>query len=53
MRVLFINGSPHPKGCSWRAMVEISKVLHDEGIEENLPNEKKALLKRAEQINGV
>ena len=35
MRVLFINGSPHPKGCSWRAMVEISTVLHDEGIEVN------------------
>lgn len=32
MHVLFINGSPHPRGCTWRAMVEVSKELHAAGI---------------------
>lgn len=35
MRVLFINGSPHVKGCTWRAMVEIARTLNEEGIEIN------------------
>ena len=35
MRVLFINGSPHAKGCTWRSMVEIARVLHENGIENN------------------
>ena len=30
--IVFINGSPHPKGCTWRSMVEVSKVLHEEGF---------------------
>ena len=32
LKVVLINGSPHPKGSTWRSMVEISKVLHEEGI---------------------
>ena len=32
LKVVFINGSPNPKGSTWRSMVEISKVLHEEGI---------------------
>ena len=33
MKVLFINGSPHPRGCTWRAMVEVSRALNEEGIQ--------------------
>ena len=33
MKVLFINGSPHPKGCTWRALVEVSRALNEEGIQ--------------------
>lgn len=33
MKVLMINGSPHPKGCTWRALLEIEKTLHMEKIE--------------------
>lgn len=33
MKVLLINGSPHPKGCVWRALSEVEKVLNENGIE--------------------
>ena len=33
MKVLFINGSPHPQGCTWRGLIEIEKVLTENGIE--------------------
>lgn len=33
MKVLFINGSPHSKGCTWRGLSEIEKILLDNGIE--------------------
>lgn len=33
MKVLTINGSPHLKGCTARALEEIEKVLETEGIE--------------------
>lgn len=33
MKVLLINGSPHPKGCVYRALLEVEKVLNDNGIE--------------------
>ena len=33
MKVLLIQGSPHPKGCVWRALVEVEKVLNENGIE--------------------
>ncbi|MCI6857998.1 MAG: flavodoxin family protein [Eubacterium sp.] len=33
MKVLLINGSPHPKGCTYRALSEVEKTLRIEGIE--------------------
>lgn len=33
MKVLVINGSPHPKGCTDRALLEVEETLHKEGIE--------------------
>lgn len=32
MNVLLINGSPHPKGCTWRALSEIEKTLREDGV---------------------
>ena len=33
MKVLLINGSPHARGCTHRALLEIEKTLHEEGVE--------------------
>ena len=33
MKVLVINGSPHPKGCTDRALREVEETLHSCGIE--------------------
>ena len=33
MKVLVINGSPHRRGCTARALEEAIRVLHEEGIE--------------------
>ena len=33
MKVLLINGSPHAKGCTWRALEEIRKTLEGDGVE--------------------
>lgn len=33
MKVLLINGSPHPKGCTARALQEVSDTLEKNGIE--------------------
>lgn len=33
MKVLLINGSPRPKGCTFTALSEVEKELHKEGIE--------------------
>ncbi|MBQ7743109.1 MAG: flavodoxin family protein [Bacteroidaceae bacterium] len=33
MKVLLINGSPHPKGCTARALKEVETTLHEQGIE--------------------
>ncbi len=33
MKVLLVNGSPHKKGCTNRALEEVSKTLNEEGIE--------------------
>ena len=33
MKVLLINGSPHPKGCTWRGLHEVEKILNKNGIE--------------------
>lgn len=34
--VLVLNGSPHTKGCTARALEEVIKTLHEEGIETEL-----------------
>lgn len=33
MKVLIVNGSPHPKGCTDRALRELENTLHDNGID--------------------
>ncbi|WP_077610582.1 flavodoxin family protein [Clostridium sp. Marseille-P2415] len=33
MKVLLLNGSPHEKGCTNRALLEVAKALDGEGIE--------------------
>ena len=33
MKVLVINGSPHPDGCTVRGLEEVAKVLKEKGIE--------------------
>ena len=33
MKVLLVNGGPHPKGCTNRALEEVEKALKEEGIE--------------------
>ena len=33
MKVLLVNGSPHPNGCTFTALEEVSGVLNAEGIE--------------------
>ena len=35
-KVLVINGSPHETGCTARALEEVIKTLHEEGIETEL-----------------
>ena len=33
MKVLLVNGSPHPKGCTYTALEEVAQSLNAEGIE--------------------
>lgn len=33
MKVLLLNGSPHEKGCTHRALLEVAGALENEGIE--------------------
>ena len=33
MKVLLLNGSPHEKGCTYRALTEVAGALTKEGIE--------------------
>lgn len=35
-KVLLINGSPHPSGCTAAALEEMIRVFHEEGIETEL-----------------
>ena len=35
-KVLVLNGSPHAKGCTARALEEVMNTLHEEGIETEL-----------------
>ena len=36
MKVLLVNGSPHKKGCTYTALLEIAKVLENEGIDSEI-----------------
>lgn len=33
MKVLLLNGSPHPKGCTYTALKEVADTLEQQGIE--------------------
>lgn len=33
MKVILVNGSPHEKGCTYRALLEVEKTLQEEGVE--------------------
>lgn len=33
MKVLLVNGSPRPEGCTYTALSEVEKILNEEGIE--------------------
>ncbi len=33
MKVILVNGSPHPKGCTYTALKEVANTLEAEGIE--------------------
>lgn len=35
-KVLVVNGSPHAKGCTARALEEVIRTLHQEGVETEL-----------------
>ena len=36
MKVLLINGSPHPKGCTHAALSEVARALDDNGVSAEL-----------------
>jgi multimeric flavodoxin WrbA len=36
MNVILVNGSPHPKGCTYTALSEVASTLNDQGIETNI-----------------
>lgn len=36
MKVLLVNGSPHEKGCTNRALVEIARTLAEEGVDSEM-----------------
>ena len=36
MKVLMINGSPHAKGCTWRALAEMEKTFTELGVESEI-----------------
>ena len=38
MKVLLINGSPKEKGCTYTALLEISKTLQEEGVDSETYN---------------
>lgn len=33
MKILMINGSPHPRGCTYTALHEMEQVLQAAGVE--------------------
>ena len=36
MKVLLVNGSPHEKGCTNRALIEIQNTLREEGVDSEI-----------------
>ena len=36
MNVPLVNGSPHPKGCTWTALNEAARQLEKNGVETTL-----------------
>ena len=46
MKILMINGSPHPRGCTYTALHEMERVLRAAGAEVQI------LTVGAEQIGG-
>lgn len=36
MNVLLVNGSPHPKGCTWTALNEVARQLEKNGVQTTL-----------------
>ena len=36
MKVLLVNGSPHEKGCTYTGLMEIARVLKDEGVDSEI-----------------
>lgn len=36
MKVLLVNGSPHPKGCTYTALKEVAKILTEEEIDNEI-----------------
>ena len=36
MKVLLLNGSPHPKGSTYTALCEVAKTLEENGVETEL-----------------
>ena len=41
MKVLLLNGSPHAKGCTWRALSEVEKTLQAVALFQTTMNEKR------------
>lgn len=33
MKVILVNGSPHPKGCTYAALSEVARLLNQDGID--------------------
>lgn len=33
MKTMLVNGSPHPKGCTFTALSEIASILNEEDVE--------------------
>ncbi|UTB32853.1 MAG: flavodoxin family protein [Methanobacterium sp. ERen5] len=36
MKVLLVNGSPHKKGCTYTALIEVANTLNEEGIDSEI-----------------
>ena len=58
MKVLLLNGSPHEKGCTYRALTEVAGALTNEGIETEIVHIGKgdpvnAFLDKMEHADGL